>query len=77
MIAEDDVFAFVERHRSELATSPNRSRPGPCVTPRRFGSTAKWSSISHRRTKSLLEVEITFRAGNETIAADGDRTRAA
>ncbi len=69
VIAEDEVFAFVERHRDELAKMPATLAPEAIrsATPVRLeGDVIFEFSAPHR---DLLEVEITFAAGEETIGA--------
>ncbi len=73
VIAEDDVFAFVERHRDELARLPELLAPAAIrnAAPARLDGEVVFDfSAPHR---DLLEVEITFRVGSEanveTIAA--------
>jgi hypothetical protein len=69
VIAEDDVFAFVERHRGARGAAGVARARGGAQRDGRCGSMGRSSSTSRRRTKRFLEVEITFRAGDETITA--------
>jgi superfamily II DNA or RNA helicase len=69
VIAEDEVFAFVERHRDELAKMPATLAPDAIrnATPMRLeGDVIFEFSAPHR---DLLEVEITFLAGEGQIGA--------
>ncbi|HEX6096207.1 MAG TPA: DEAD/DEAH box helicase [Thermoanaerobaculia bacterium] len=95
-IAEDGVFAFVERHHAELAGMPESLAPEPVRNARPvrldgdvlfdFGESPSrqvvesTSDLSTTRrlgdSSALLEVEITFMAGEEGIsAADVARAR--
>jgi len=68
-IEEDDVFAFVERHREELSRLPDALAPEAirnATTVRLDGEVTFDFAPPHR---GLLEVEIAFKAGDETIAA--------
>jgi superfamily II DNA or RNA helicase len=69
IIAEDDVFAFVERHRGELASLPETLAPEAVrnARPVRLEDEVLFDFAAPH--KDLLEVEITFKAGEETIAA--------
>lgn len=83
-IAEDEVYAFVERHHEELARMPETLAPEPVrnAKPVRLdgevvfdfaGPTTRRleDSVTRRLGDStaLLEVEITFLAGDERISA--------
>jgi superfamily II DNA or RNA helicase len=68
-IEEDEVFAFVERHREELSRLPDALAPDSirnATTVRLDGEVTFDFAPPHR---GLLEVEISFNAGAETIAA--------
>ncbi len=69
VIAEDDVFAFVERHRKELASIPETLAPESVrnAQPVRLEEDVIFDFAATH--KELLEVEITFHAGSETITA--------
>jgi superfamily II DNA or RNA helicase len=69
VIPEDDVFAFVERHRTELAALPATLAPEAVrnAWPVRLEDEVIFDFAEPH--KEFLEVEITFRAGNESIAA--------
>jgi superfamily II DNA or RNA helicase len=77
VIAEDDVFAFVERHRQELAALPETLAPEAIRNARTvrleedvvFDFAAPLAVPNASRHTGLLEVEITFHAGSETITA--------
>ncbi len=72
-IAEDEVFAFVERHRAELARMPEALAPEAVrnAQPVRLEGDVIFDFIDVGRgpASDLLEVEITFTAGEESIAA--------
>jgi superfamily II DNA or RNA helicase len=95
-IAEDEVFAFVERHREELAGMPEGLAPEPvrnarpvrldgdvifdfAESPSRPVAESPSETATTRRlgdSTTLLEIEITFAAGDELIsAADIARAR--
>lgn len=68
-IAEGEVFAFVERHRDELSRMPAALAPEAirnATTVRLDGEVIFDFAPPHR---GLLEVAITFKAGDETIEA--------
>jgi superfamily II DNA or RNA helicase len=69
VIAEHDVFAFVERHRHELASLPETLAPEAVrnARPVRLEDAVLFDFAPPHR--ELLEVEITFKAGSETISA--------
>ncbi|HEX8171606.1 MAG TPA: DEAD/DEAH box helicase [Thermoanaerobaculia bacterium] len=69
VIAEDDVFAFVERHRDELARMPEALAPESIrgAHPVRLDDEVVFDFATPE--SSLLEVTISFRAGGEWIAA--------
>ena len=69
VIAEDDVFAFVERHQSELASLPETLAPESVrnAKPVRLDDEVLFDFAGQH--KGLLEVAITFHAGSETITA--------
>lgn len=74
-IAEDEVFAFVERHRGELARMPESLAPEAVRNAQavRLDGDVVFDFVS---SGAFLEVEITFAAGGETIsAADIARAR--
>jgi superfamily II DNA or RNA helicase len=76
VIAENDVFAFVERHRRELAALPEELAPEAVrnARPVRLDGEVTFDFASPH--KDFLEVEITFDAGAESItAADIARAR--
>jgi hypothetical protein len=76
VIAENDVFAFVERHRQELASLPEELAPETVrnARPMRLDGDVTFDFAAPH--KDFLEVEITFDAGAETItAADIARAR--
>ncbi|HYI09928.1 MAG TPA: DEAD/DEAH box helicase [Thermoanaerobaculia bacterium] len=69
VIAEDDVFAFVERHRAELAQLPATLAPEAVrnAQPVRLDGEVLFDfSPAH---KEFLEIAITFQAGSESITA--------
>ncbi len=69
VIAEDEVFAFVERHRNELAALPETLAPEAIrnARPVRLDQDVVFDFAAPH--KDFLEVEITFHAGDETITA--------
>jgi superfamily II DNA or RNA helicase len=69
VIEEDDVFAFVERHCHELARLPESLAPAAVrnAAPVRLDGEVVFDFAPPRG--DFLEVEITFRAGQATIAA--------
>jgi superfamily II DNA or RNA helicase len=69
VIAEDDVFAFVERHRHELAALPASLAPEAVrnAQPLRLDGDVLFDFAAPH--KEFLEVEITFSAPGETITA--------
>lgn len=69
MLAEEDVFAFVERHRDELAKMPAALAPEPLrnACPIRLDGEVVFDFIG--ANKDLLEVQITFETGAEPITA--------
>jgi superfamily II DNA or RNA helicase len=69
VIAEDDVFAFVERHRHELAALPPALAPEAVrnAQPLRLDGEVLFDFAAPH--KDFLEVEITFSAAGETITA--------
>jgi len=69
VIEEDDVFAFVERHRDELARLPESLAPAAVrnAAPVRLDGEVIFDFAPPQG--DFLEVEITFRAGEATIAA--------
>ncbi|MFL6248380.1 MAG: DEAD/DEAH box helicase [Thermoanaerobaculia bacterium] len=73
VIAEDDVFAFVERHRNELAALPEMLAPEAVrnARPVRLEEDVIFDFAAPVATsgREFLEVEITFHAGEETITA--------
>ncbi len=74
-IAEDEVFAFVERHHAELARMPETLAPEPVrnAKPVRLDGDVVFDFVS---SAAFLEVEITFMAGEDSIsAADIARAR--
>jgi superfamily II DNA or RNA helicase len=69
VIAENDVFAFVERHHRELAALPEELAPVAVRNARPVrleGEVTFDFAASH---KDLLEVAITFDAGSEQVTA--------
>ncbi len=75
IIDEHDVFAFVERHRDELAQMPESLAPEAVrnARPVRLDGEVIFDFVS---SDAFLEIEITFLAGDETIsAADIARAR--
>jgi superfamily II DNA or RNA helicase len=75
-VAEDEVFAFVERHHEELARMPAALAPEPVrnAKPVRLDGDVIFDFAATPPT--LLEIEITFLAGEESIsAADIARAR--
>ena len=89
-IPENEVFAFVERHHAELARMPEALAPeavrnarpvrldGEVIFDFEGGAEggAAVSPAPRRPESTLLEVRITFKAGDETIsAADIARAR--
>ncbi|MDP9193355.1 MAG: DEAD/DEAH box helicase [Acidobacteriota bacterium] len=76
VIAENDVFAFVERHRRELAALPEELAPEEVRNARPVRLDGEVTFDFAAPHKALLEVEIAFDAGEETIsAADIARAR--
>ena len=76
VIAENDVFAFVERHRRELAALPEELAPEAVrnARPVRLDGDVTFDFAAPH--KDFLEVEIAFDAGAEIItAADIARAR--
>jgi superfamily II DNA or RNA helicase len=73
VIAEDDVFAFVERHRGELATLPASLAPEAVrnAQPVRLDGEVVFDFAAPH--KDLFEVEITFE--HDVTAADIARAR--
>ena len=73
VIAEDDVFAFVERHRDELAALPDALAPEAIRNARtvRLDEDVIFEFAAPVATsgRDFLEVEITFHAGEETVTA--------
>ncbi|HEU4888497.1 MAG TPA: DEAD/DEAH box helicase, partial [Thermoanaerobaculia bacterium] len=73
VIAENDVFAFVERHRTELAALPETLAPEAVrnARPVRLEEDVvfDFAAPEAARNTDFLEVEITFHAGSETITA--------
>ncbi|HKR63274.1 MAG TPA: DEAD/DEAH box helicase [Thermoanaerobaculia bacterium] len=69
VIDEDEVFAFVERHRGELAQLPESLAPDAVrnAAPVRLDGEVLFEFAEPHR--GLLEIEITFKAGDESIAA--------
>lgn len=71
VIAEEDVFAFVERHRQELAALPPALAPDAVrnAQPVRLDGTVIFDFQSPAAGSQLLEVLITFQVGEESITA--------
>ncbi|HYO77219.1 MAG TPA: DEAD/DEAH box helicase [Thermoanaerobaculia bacterium] len=80
VIAEDEVFAFVERHRHELAMLPPALAPDPVrnAEPVRLegdvifdfiGGPSSGDAERGARANDFLEVQISFVAHSETITA--------
>lgn len=69
VIAENDVFAFVERHRVELAALPEELAPEAVRNARPVRLDGEVTFDFTAPHKDFLEVEITFDAGAETITA--------
>lgn len=73
VIAEDEVFAFVERHRHELAALPPSLAPDPVrnAQPVRLEEEIVFDFVApiEGQKKDFLQVAITFHAGIETITA--------
>jgi superfamily II DNA or RNA helicase len=69
VIAENDVFAFVERHRRELAALPEELAPEAVRNARPVRLEGEVTFDFAEPHKDFLEVEIAFDAGEETIAA--------
>jgi len=69
VIAENDVFAFVERHRTELAAFPEELAPEAVRNARPVRLDGEVTFDFAAPHKDFLEVEITFDAGGETITA--------
>jgi len=73
VIAEDEVFAFVERHREELAALPASLAPEAvrnAQTVRLEGEVVfAFAPPVPATGREFLEVEITFQAGEERITA--------
>ncbi|HYC61367.1 MAG TPA: DEAD/DEAH box helicase [Thermoanaerobaculia bacterium] len=69
VIEEDEVFAFVERHRDELSSLPEMLAPEAVrnARPVRLDDEVIFDFATPH--KDFLEVGITFGAGGETIAA--------
>ena len=69
VIAEDEVFAFVQRHREELARLPESLAPEAVrnASPVRLDGEVIFDFAPPHR--GMFEVEITFRVGETTIAA--------
>ncbi|MGZ5445832.1 MAG: DEAD/DEAH box helicase [Thermoanaerobaculia bacterium] len=67
-IAEDEVYAFVERHHEELARMPEALAPEPVrnAKPVRLDGEVVFDFVS---SGAFLEAEITFIAGDESISA--------
>ena len=76
VIAENDVFAFVERHRQELASLSEGLAPEAVRNARPVRLDGEVTFDFAAPHKDFLEVEITFDAGAESItAADIARAR--
>ncbi len=76
VIAENEVFAFVERHRRELAALPEVLAPEAVRNARPVRLDGEVTFDFAAPHKDFLEVEITFDAGAESItAADIARAR--
>lgn len=71
VVADEEVFAFIERHRDELAAMPAALAPEPVrnAQPVRLEGEVLFEFESGAAGAQLLEVRITFRAGDEEIAA--------
>ncbi|HEV7763981.1 MAG TPA: DEAD/DEAH box helicase [Thermoanaerobaculia bacterium] len=69
VIAEDEVFAFVQRHREELAALPATLAPEAVrnARPVRLDDDVVFEFATPH--KEFLEIEITFRAAAEMITA--------
>lgn len=69
VIAEEEVFAFVERHRDELARMPDALAPDAVrnAAPVRLDGDVIFDFAPPH--KELLEVEITFLCGEESVSA--------
>jgi len=74
-VAEEEVFAFVERHHAELSRMPETLAPEPVrnAKPVRLDGDVIFDFVS---SGAFLEIEITFAAGDESVsAADLARAR--
>src|SRR6185503_19841103 len=69
VIAENDVFAFVERHGVELAALPEELAPDAVRNARPMRLDGEVTFDFAAPHKDFLEVEITFDAGAETITS--------
>jgi superfamily II DNA or RNA helicase len=69
VLAEEEVFAFVERHRDELAKLPATLAPEPLRNAQPVRLEGEVIFDFARTDKDFLEVQITFDTGAEPITA--------